>query len=35
MKDETRHWFSYAEENLEMARLALERGYFNTCLQRT
>jgi HEPN domain-containing protein len=33
MKDETHLWLTYAEENLEMARLALERGYFNACLQ--
>lgn len=33
MKDETRLWLSYAEENFEMARLALERGYLNACLQ--
>jgi HEPN domain-containing protein len=33
MKDETRQWLSYAEENFEMARLALERGYLNACLQ--
>lgn len=33
MKDETRQWLSYAEENLEMARLAHERGYINACLQ--
>lgn len=33
MKDETRLWLTYAEENFEMARLALERGYLNACLQ--
>ena len=33
MKDETRQWLAYAEENFEMARLALERGYLNACLQ--
>jgi HEPN domain-containing protein len=33
MKDETRQWLSYAEENFEIARLALERGYLNACLQ--
>ncbi len=33
MKDEARLWLSYAEENLEIARLALEGGYFNACLQ--
>lgn len=33
MKGEARQWLSYAEENFEMARLALERGYLNACLQ--
>jgi HEPN domain-containing protein len=33
MKDETRLWLSHVEENFEMARLALERGYLNACLQ--
>lgn len=33
MKDETRLWLSHAEENFEIARLALERGYLNACLQ--
>ena len=35
MKDETHQWLSYAEENFEMARLALERGCLNACLQNT
>ncbi len=26
-------WRMYAEENHEVARLALDRGYFNACLQ--
>ena len=33
MKDETLQWLYYAEENFEMARLALERGYLHACLQ--
>jgi HEPN domain-containing protein len=26
-------WFAYADENLAVAELALENGYFNACLQ--
>jgi len=33
MKDETRPWLSYADENLEVARLALRHGHLNACLQ--
>ena len=33
MKDETHTWLSYADENLEISRLALEHGHFNACLQ--
>ena len=33
MKDETRPWLSFADENLEMSRLALEHGHLNACLQ--
>lgn len=33
MNGEYSDWFRYAEENLEVARLALERGYYNACLQ--
>jgi HEPN domain-containing protein len=33
MREETRLWLDYAEENFEIARLALERGYLNACLQ--
>ncbi|MGB5157163.1 HEPN domain-containing protein [Desulfobacterium sp. N47] len=33
MKDETRVWISYAEENLKVAGLALEHGHLNACLQ--
>jgi HEPN domain-containing protein len=33
MKGETAIWIEYAEENLKSARLLLEAGYLNTCLQ--
>ncbi len=33
MKDETRLWLAYAEENLALSRLSLEREYLNACLQ--
>jgi HEPN domain-containing protein len=33
MREDTRLWLDYAEENFEMARLALEHGYLNACLQ--
>ena len=33
MNGEHSDWFQYAEENLEVGRLALERGYYNACLQ--
>ena len=33
MKDETIVWLSYAEENLLAARLLLEQGLYNPCLQ--
>ena len=33
MKSETATWLGYAEENLAVALLALEQGYFNACLQ--
>lgn len=33
MKDETRLWLDYAAENLEISRIALERGFYNACLQ--
>ncbi len=33
MNAEAEEWLTYAAENLEMARLALERGLFNPCLQ--
>jgi HEPN domain-containing protein len=33
MKDETRIWLSYADENLNVADLALDHGHLNACLQ--
>lgn len=33
MKDETVIWLSYADENLDVAELALEHGHLNSCLQ--
>jgi len=33
MRDETRRWLQYAEENLASARLLLQNGLFNPCLQ--
>jgi HEPN domain-containing protein len=33
MKDETRIWLSYADENLDVAGLALDHGHLNACLQ--
>ncbi|XCN73403.1 MAG: HEPN domain-containing protein [Candidatus Electrothrix aestuarii] len=33
MRDETRKWFQYAEENLASARLLLQSDLFNPCLQ--
>ena len=33
MKDETRVWLSYAGENLEAAKILLEQGLYNPCLQ--
>ncbi|MBI4776796.1 MAG: HEPN domain-containing protein [Deltaproteobacteria bacterium] len=33
MKDETRTWLSFADENLAVARLTLEHGHLNACLQ--
>lgn len=33
MKDETRTWLGYAEENLQSARLLLENHLWNPCLQ--
>lgn len=33
MKDETHTWLSYADENLNIAKLALEHGHLNSSLQ--
>jgi len=33
MKDETRVWLTYAEENLEAAQLLLTQSLYNPCLQ--
>ena len=33
MKDETRTWLSYADENLDVAGLAFDHGHHNACLQ--
>jgi|AntAceMinimDraft_16_1070373.scaffolds.fasta_scaffold166632_2 HEPN domain-containing protein len=33
MKDETRIWLSYADENLDVSALTLEHGHLNACLQ--
>ena len=33
MKDEIKVWLSYAEENLNAARLLLEQSLYNPCLQ--
>jgi HEPN domain-containing protein len=33
MKDETRAWLSYADENLGVSALTLEHGHLNACLQ--
>ena len=33
MKDETKVWLNYAEENLKAARLLLEQNLYNPCLQ--
>ncbi len=33
MKDETRTWLSYADENLEAAKILLKQDLYNPCLQ--
>lgn len=33
MKDDTQTWMSFADENLDMSRLALEHGHLNSSLQ--
>jgi HEPN domain-containing protein len=33
MKDETKTWLQYADENFESAKMLLDGGLFNPCLQ--
>jgi len=33
MKDETKTWLQYADENFESAKVLLDGGLFNPCLQ--
>jgi HEPN domain-containing protein len=33
MSTDVSRWLMYADENLEMARLAIGSGYYNACLQ--
>ncbi|NCD35140.1 MAG: HEPN domain-containing protein [Spartobacteria bacterium] len=33
MSGDAKSWFAFADENLAVAELALENGYFNACLQ--
>ena len=33
MKDDAEIWLQYSEENLQSAKLLLESGLFNPCLQ--
>ena len=33
MKDETKKWLEYADENLRSARLLIDNELFNPCLQ--
>jgi len=33
MKDETRTWLLYADENLDVAALSFDHGHLNACLQ--
>lgn len=33
MKNDTKQWFEYADENLASAKVLLESGLFNPCLQ--
>lgn len=35
MRDETGAWLSYADENLDIAVLALDHGHLNACLQNS
>lgn len=33
MKNETRKWLDYAEENLKSAKILMDSGLYNPCLQ--
>ncbi|MBZ0201157.1 MAG: HEPN domain-containing protein [Ignavibacteriaceae bacterium] len=33
MREETKNWITYSEENLEAAKILLESGLYNPCLQ--
>jgi len=33
MKDETKRWLEYGDENLKSAKVLLDNGLFNSCLQ--
>ncbi len=33
MSVDAKAWFAYADENLSVAALALDNGYYNACLQ--
>ncbi len=35
MKDETKKWLEFADENLKSAKVLLDNGLFNPCLQNT
>jgi HEPN domain-containing protein len=35
MKGETKRWLEYADENLRSAKVLLDNGLFNPCLQNT
>jgi HEPN domain-containing protein len=35
MKNETKRWLEYAEENLKSARILKDSHLFNSCLQNT
>ena len=35
MKEQTKTWLEYADENLRSAKVLLESGLFNPCLQNT
>jgi len=35
MKDETKKWLEFADENLKSVKVLLDNGLFNPCLQNT